>query len=328
MKRHSRILWTLAAVAMTVAVLWWMLDAKVIAELGAAVRHANVGRLVIALSMVPLIQLVRAMRFDLMLTGRLRRPSYELYRIGALLVFFNYALPFRTGELSFPLLAKQRLGIGVASSTGVLVFTRVLDLVAVVGLAAATGAVVLSAGVGSLSRGALGLVAGGSLLLMLALPLAGRFTHLGALRALRRFPKASGFIDKLFAGLHNLRTVRQQVGSLILTLLVWALQFVLSYNAASAVSDLSLAQIMFAHSAASLAFALPINGVAGVGPTQAAWALALEQTGETFELGVTTALIWHSVPVFGALLLAAVVASPPRRIDQGSAEVSTESGEG
>lgn len=308
---------------MTALVLWWMLDAKVIAELGSAVRHARVWRLLIALSMVPLIQLVRAMRFDLMLTGQLRRPSYELYRIGALLVFFNYALPFRTGELSFPLLAKQRLGIGVASSTGVLVFTRVLDLVAVVALAAATGSVVLSMGVGSLSRGALVVVAVGGGLVMLAMPIMGRFTHVGALRALRRFPKASGFIDKLFAGLHNLRTVRQQVGSLVLTLLVWALQFVLSYNAASAVSDLSLPQIMFAHSAASLAFALPINGVAGVGPTQAAWALALERTGESFELGVTTALIWHAVPVLGAVLLAAVVASPPRRASEPAASESS-----
>jgi hypothetical protein len=290
-----------------------MLDAKAIAELVHAARNARGWRLLFALSMVPLIQLTRAIRFDLMLSGHLRRPSYELYRIGCLLLFFNYALPFRAGELSFPLLAKRRLGIDVSSSTGVLMFTRVLDLVAVVTFAATAGAVVLKHGIGPFSRGALVGLALAGLLCMILLPVTGRFAHSGVVRALKRFPRVAHPVNKLFDGVHNLRTPRQQLGSLLLTLTVWGLQIVMSYSAANAVADLALPQVVFAQSVSSLAFALPINGVAGVGPTQAAWALALERTGETFELGVTTALICQSVPLLGILLLAALVAATPKR---------------
>lgn len=302
----------MAAVAITALALWWMLDAKAIAELVRATRDAHGWRLLFALCMVPLIQLARAMRFDLMLSGRLRRPSYELYRIGCLLLFFNYALPFRAGEVSFPLLAKRRLGVNVSSSAGVLLFTRVLDLVAVVTVAAVAAAIVLRDGIGALSRGALTGVAVAGLLCMILLPVTGRFAHSGLVRAAQRFPKVERTVSKLFDGVHNLRTPQQQVGSLALTVTVWGLQMVMSYTAATAVADLSLAQVVLAQSAATLAFALPINGVAGVGPTQAAWALALERTGETFELGVTTALIWHAVPLMGVLLLAALVARSPK----------------
>jgi len=310
---RSRLLWTMAAVAVTTLALWWMLDARVIAELVRAARNARGWSLLFALLFVPLIQLVRAMRFDLMLSGRVRWPSYELYRIGCLLLFFNYALPFRAGELSFPILAKRRLGIDASSSTGVLMFTRVLDLAAVATFAAAAGAVALKDGLGPFSRGALAAAALAGLLCMMLLPVTGRFAHSGVVRALKRFPRVERPISKLFDGVHNVRTPRQQLGSLLLTLTVWGLQVVMSYAASNAVADLALPQVVFAQSVSSLAFALPINGIAGVGPTQAAWALALERTGETFELGVTTALIWQAVPLVGILLLAALVAATPKR---------------
>src|SRR5690606_10766253 len=301
-----------AALAVTTLALWWMLDEKAIAELVRAARNANGWLLLFALSLVPLIQLVRAIRFDLMLSGHLRWPSYELYRIGCLLLFFNYALPFRAGELSFPILAKRRLGIAASSSTGVLMFTRVLDLLAVVTFAATAGSVALKEGVGPFSRGALLAVGVAGLLCAILLPVTGRFAHSGIVRALKRFPRVERPISKLFDGVHNVRTTRQQLGSLLLTFTVWGLQVVMSYAAANAVADLALPQVVFAQSVSSLAFALPINGIAGVGPTQAAWALALERTGETFELGVTTALIWQAVPLIGVLLLAALVAATPK----------------
>ena len=62
---------------------------------------------------------------------------------------------------------------------------------------------------------------------------------------------------------------------------------------------------MLANAAASLAFAIPVNGLAGLGPPQAAWATVLHLTGVAWEPAIVTALICHGVLLSGALIVAA-----------------------
>ena len=55
--------------------------------------------------------------------------------------------------------------------------------------------------------------------------------------------------------------------------------------------------------AGNLAFALPVNGIAGLGPAQAAWVLATTWAGVPQPDAVLSALALHAVALSNALLL-------------------------
>ncbi len=57
-----------------------------------------------------------------------------------------------------------------------------------------------------------------------------------------------------------------------------------------------------AAAATNLAFALPINGIAGLGPAQAAWVLAATRAGVHWNEAVVSALAVYAVVLISALL--------------------------
>ena len=96
-------------------------------------------------------------------------------------------------------------------------------------------------------------------------------------------------------------------GFLALTAAIWATHSLIGYLAVLAVADdISLLAAAFAGAASNLAFALPINGIAGLGPPQAAWTAALHLTGASWEISLATALL-----AYGCILVGAVLAAAP-----------------
>jgi hypothetical protein len=67
--------------------------------------------------------------------------------------------------------------------------------------------------------------------------------------------------------------------------------------------DSSLRDGVLANTAMSITFALPVSGVAGIGPTQASWAYALTLVGWKWEPAVANALLSHATMVTCAALL-------------------------
>jgi hypothetical protein len=59
---------------------------------------------------------------------------------------------------------------------------------------------------------------------------------------------------------------------------------------------------MLGAAAGNIAFALPINGLAGLGPAQAAWVLATTWAGVPREDAMVSALALHAVALLNALL--------------------------
>jgi hypothetical protein len=69
---------------------------------------------------------------------------------------------------------------------------------------------------------------------------------------------------------------------------------------------------VLASTAASVTFALPVSGVAGIGPMQAAWAMALTVLGWTWESAIANALLSHATMLTSSALLSlASVLFPP-----------------
>ena len=83
--------------------------------------------LLLVLPLTLVINLVRGARFSLALGTRGPGSTRRMFQICALLVFLNFMLPFKTGEVSFPVLAKRSFDTSYATSIGVLVYSRVMD---------------------------------------------------------------------------------------------------------------------------------------------------------------------------------------------------------
>lgn len=71
-------------------------------------------------------QVFRTMRFQC-LTHSIKPDRKQLFRVQSLYIFFNYLLPFRTGEATYVYLARKHLNIPVANGISSLVVARILD---------------------------------------------------------------------------------------------------------------------------------------------------------------------------------------------------------
>jgi hypothetical protein len=287
---------TLIALLVSGVVLWWLLSDAVIAAFAEALQRAHLTSLVLALGLVPVIQGLRARRFALLMGTGPGTAFWPLYGITARLLLFNFLLPFKLGELSFPLMMKRAFGTGLLRSTGVLVLARLMDFGVICAVFALGAAVLIEPGARPWSLPALLLVLAGGL----ALPVVG----VDLLAPLARLLRLGAWLDNRLWHEVVVHPRPLRYRAMTLTAAIWLTHALLAYLAASAVADgLHFPQIMLASTAANLAFAIPISGLAGLGPPQAAWATMLHLTGVAWEPAIVTALILHGLLLSGALLL-------------------------
>ena len=122
-----------------------------------------------------------------------------------------------------------------------------------------------------------------------------------------KLPYVGTIADTLSAGLDAIHSLRMQVATIAVGLSVWLILGLMSILVAGAVTDtISPAAAMLGGAAGNLAFALPVNGIAGLGPAQAAWVLAVVQAGAPLADAKVSALALHAVVLVNALLLGGV----------------------
>jgi hypothetical protein len=66
---------------------------------------------------------------------------------------------------------------------------------------------------------------------------------------------------------------------------------------------------MLGAAAGNVAFALPINGIAGIGPSQAAWVAATSSVGVPWNDAVVSALALHAVVLANAVICGGIAAA-------------------
>ena len=291
------LLTVLLTLAVSAACLWLLLTPEVVASLARLAIQADPLPVLAAFALVALVQWLRAWRFAVMLTGRLALPGVALTRIAFQLTFWNFLLPLRLGELSFPVLMQRRLGYGLLHSGGVLLLARLFDLATVgailLGAAAAldvwpgTGRALLALGALGLGLAPLGLAVGGL-----------------ALRPhLARLPRVGDAVSRLTAGFEAIGGYGAGLAAVGLSLGVWLLFGLAAVLVAGAmVATVSPAAAMLGAAAGNVAFALPINGIAGIGPPQAAWVAATTWVGVPWDDAVVSALALHAVVLANAIV--------------------------
>jgi uncharacterized protein (TIRG00374 family) len=166
---------------------------------------------------------LRALRWRILLSGAVKAPVSELYRLSAIGLAVNNLLFARLGELLRAVLAAERLGVPLATTLASVVVERVLDVAALLTLFVAASGLLPGLVDAHLRRG-------GAVLLALVLAflafliLAERSLEPGGLveRRLRSWRKVHEVMSHLAWGAAVLRRPRALVPVAALSLGLWA----------------------------------------------------------------------------------------------------------
>ncbi len=292
--------WRLAAAALITGLsLWLLLPALDWRALGAALVGADWHWLGAAALCVILGQAARGLR----VWSVVSHPALPVSRAWCASIwhsFFASLLPFRLGEGVLIYLLRRATGQGLGESAGVLVILRILDLGVIVSLAGVLGALLVDQRLGGLGRGAM---LGLGLAALSCLVLFPWIAHLALLAATqwvgRKWPGAAvaRLVGTLLAPAER-ATPRQLTLWTLWTLAVWV-GLMASYHCAALAlrPEQSVPLSLFASAVGNIAFVLPINGLAQVGPYQAAWAQAALAASDTLTptLALAMALLIHAV---------------------------------
>lgn len=244
---------------------------------------------------------------------------------GTTFLLYNAAvalLPAKLGELALPVLLRQRHGASLWHSGGLVVLLRVYDLLFVAGLAAASTLLLAAAEYPLPDRAAA--AAAALLLICIAvacgLPTAGRRA---LAQARGRWPNRHRLLARLgelSSALTSLSGTRLR-RHLLETAALWAALVAVWVCATAAFAGREhLLPAVLAGSLSSFAFALPINGVANLGPVQAVWVWTACGFGLPMTAAVVIALTAHLIPLLAGLLggataLVALAASRTAPVD-------------
>lgn len=288
----KRLLSAVLALGITILVLWWLLQNGAGQALVDALQHANPWYLAVAAMLALVIQVIRAWRFAILASGSSSLPSWTMIGIATRLILLNFVLPFKLGELGFPLMMKRTFDTPFGQSAGILILSRLLDLGVVAAILLLTAAYLLAPQITGWSADILALIGLASLILPIFL--------IDGLQHLRRpairWPRIEHLLEQLSFGALMVRPPLRRLLVFLMTCAIWSAHVVIAYLTASSIqAGISFLQLAMASAASNIAFALPISGVAGLGPPQAAWASMLNLAGVDWTPAITTALLCHGL---------------------------------
>ena len=257
-------------------------------------------------------QAVRAWRLALMLN---RPVSLALIGLIARHQFWANLLPLRAGELTLPLFLRTEYQISFARGLKTLLVLRAYDLGTLLAIGGLTGGWALTRENASNVFGLVLYGVGGlATIMLIGLPMALRMVGSGGLKRLL----LSG---KLLDGLESFAKLQSQQHFLILMSSgsVW-LTVIITYGLAFTAANVHLTslQVIVASAAGAFAFALPINGIAGLGPFEAAISTALIHFKITEPMAICAALAAH-LAVFTATAAQAMISHVIQRYGLGQA---------
>ncbi len=291
------------ALGFTGLMLTWLLQDGAGKALIEAISTADLRLLALAAVLAIVIQVIRAWRFSILASGHASLPSREMIGISTRLILLNFVLPFKLGELGFPLMMKRIFGTPLARSTGILIVSRLMDVGVVVAILVLTSAYLLDPHIIGWHAGVVA-VAG---LMIVVLPL----IIIDWVPRLRRhvggWPALQGVVEQLSHGAVMIGPLPRRGLAFLLTCLIWITHALIAYlTALSIQAGIGFMQMAMASAASNLAFALPINGIAGLGPPQAAWAGMLNLAGIAWTPAIATALLCHglllvTISIWGAI---------------------------
>ncbi|MFN2520188.1 MAG: lysylphosphatidylglycerol synthase transmembrane domain-containing protein [Candidatus Limnocylindria bacterium] len=274
--------------------------AEVLATIGRAAPLPLVGALAVYYATFPL----RSWRWARLLReGGASVRGRDLLQILFLGWFVNCLVPAKLGDLYRSYLVRQRFGISMSRTVGVVVAERLLDLIAVFGFLVIGGYIAFGRTV--LPDLRLVYVSGAVLAILIALGTVGLYVV--APRIARFFPQNVRRIGRLFREgvLHSFRAL-PEVGPL--TLIIWLAEAGrLALVLAALGLELPLSGVVFVAVASSLLTTIPLTP-AGFGFVEIAMVYVLTTGfGMSQHNGVAVAVLDRAVSVFSVIVIGGVV---------------------
>lgn len=298
LRRAVNIALSLAVTGICVWLAYHYIDWRVIVSAYARISLAQLAG-IFFLGLIP--TLMRVVRLSAVIGAPV---SWALFRAVSIQGAALATLPAKIGEAVLPIALSRQGKHNLAEAIGVLLLLRAYDMlmlivlgaIAFVFLAAKLG---LAQWVPVMLSGA-GLTVGVMLFLPVLVKYMREMMHLylgPSARIVRLF-------DQLSLSMRDLTPGR--LSSLILiTLLVWASLFAVFFQTGVALQATpGLTASILAGVAGSLAFALPVNGIANLGPFEAAWAAVMIPLGVTPADAIAAAVLSHIVIILCNLVLA------------------------
>ncbi len=306
------------SIAVTVGLIAFLLrlgDPQQIYNLLASARPQG---LVVALATYTLVYLARTWRFRLF-NILSRVPRLRMFSIAALHALSIMVLPARTGELTLIYLLRRYEGVRIGRGAGVLLVSRLYDLLAVAlfGLGA-LGSYQLS--LGGPDRGLIFGLIGLILALMVAGLLLIRPLWGWTLRLWRNGLERAGWAENRLlraattAALEVEAVLREASGGglalqlLLTSIVIWVGWFGTAWALLGAMGfgQLSFAQVVIGSSGGVITGVLPINAVGNWGTMQADWTAGFYLFGVSAEDGIATGFAVQIYVLLFAVLFALV----------------------
>lgn len=248
-----------------------------------------------ALALVLASHALRALRFQRYFPQAHGVPFHYALQLVLRHNFLNNLLPMRSGEISFPLLAKRSYGVPVGEAVGGLLIFRLLDLHTIAWLGCAM--LHLITGYGPW----LALV-----LVLLILPLPARWL---ILRWQASPPRLPGFLrrtlDSVAAGLPSSKHTLTEAWWW--TIAIWTGKIAAFAWLLTLLGELSLGKAWLGAIAGDLTSVLPFHGWAGAGTYEAGVVAALTPLGVAAEDALAMAVNLHLL-ILGTTLISGLVA--------------------
>ncbi len=313
-----RFLQVVLSILVTALFIWWLIPEQRADDVTNALLSTRPELVVLALLLVVAGQWSRGWRLALLVVPT-EWASFRIYRISVIHNFLASIIPARLGEISLIVLLRRHYAVPAMAGTGILIGIRVLDLLLLTAVGGIAGWSILPAD-------------GGMAWLVATCGLAG----VGSSMAFFLLPYVAPALSRFFAGLHTRHgrlpisivarilasytglTHRRVAGLQIATGAIWLSLLACYHLCALAVgATAGLGASLLASVVASYAFVSPVNGIAQVGPFEAAWTYAAMAAGEAYAIALATAVLVHLVTLLGGALQAALVfpfgprATPP-----------------
>jgi len=249
--------------------------------------------------------LSRAWRFWLLLPAY-RESPVQIVGITGAGWGAGLLLPGPTGDVAFVALARRTLDVSIVRASGVVVLARLFDIVSIAGVAVLAAA--MSAANAPRAVVAAAAVAGVAGALVLGTMLAPRPRRL-LLSWASRLPRVGDLAergDRAIAELGSRRLITGLVASTALCRVATAVQ----YAGLMSLVGLHLGfwQTWFVLSVRTLLFTVPVQGIAGIGTSQAWWTGALALEGVSFTAAVAASVTLQALDLAISLPLAGLFA--------------------
>ncbi len=284
----------------SIMLLWFLFRFINLSDVAAAFSRVTLVGVFVGFVFYVIGYLIRALRFYYLLNRQL--PVRTLFSIVCIHNLMNSLLPARLGELSYVYLVKKK-NIPLAQGSAGLFLTRIFDLIALILLfllALFMARDSLPAFFMNLVPAVLALFAVLILIsvaLILCKPLLHRFRS-SSFQVLR-------FLYSFIHSFHQEHT-RSKLGMLFITsTLLWISQFLMIYFMFWGVLPVNGWYLLIGSLFSILSTVLPVQGIAGFGSIEGAWAVGFVLLGVAKETAIATGFVFHLVLVAYFLVLGA-----------------------